>query len=363
MSYCTNIKYSHYSSNAGNFEEMLDDLFSQIEVEQEILRIVLFYAPDNNEEYAKQYSLLKEQVSRKFGNRQPALEYVAQKPLNASMVMEVHSYKLGETDSVSYKNDRGCNYVVIETAQGKHLFAGGWQTDLTKDLYRQAQETFEHIGHLLAKEQMPVNAIVRQWNYVEKITANDHAGQHYQMFNNARSEFYARCTWNNGYPAATGIGTAWGGIKIDLDAVTFTDRQSMSLPIDNQLQIAAHKYSDDVLVKANSHKSTPKFERARSLNISGEKLIYISGTAAIRGENSLSHLDPPHQLDIVLENIACLINQTPLKMLRVYLKHKESYEEVRSRMTAITGKIPVAFLLADVCREELLIEIEGIALT
>ena len=58
--------------------------------------------------------------------------------------------------------------------------------------------------------------------------------------------------------------------------------------MDNDWQRAAHVYSDEVLIshRADTEKGTPKFERGKSLSDGQQEVIYISGTAAIRGEES-----------------------------------------------------------------------------
>lgn len=49
-------------------------------------------------------------------------------------------------------------------------------------------------------------------------------------------------------------------------------------------------------------------------------------------------------------------------MLRVYLKEKSFYEEARELLEEYNLNIPISYMWADVCRDELLIEIEGIAI-
>ena len=92
------------------------------------------------------------------------------------------------------------------------------------------------------------------------------------------------------------------------------------------------------------------------------RLIYISGTAAIRGEESLKGVGLERQLRVTMENIAELIGDARLKALRVYLKNKSDYPEAERLMNIYALEIPIAYMWADVCRDELLIEIEGIAI-
>ncbi len=48
--------------------------------------------------------------------------------------------------------------------------------------------------------------------------------------------------------------------------------------------------------------------------------------------------------------------------LRVYIKKKNFLHAVKSEIDKVWPDLPVIYLLADICREELLVEIEGTAL-
>lgn len=119
-------------------------------------------------------------------------------------------------------------------------------------------------------------------------------------------------------------------------------------------------------------KGTPKFERGKLLSDPAQKFIYISGTAAIRGEESIPSDDVLLQTRITVENIRHLIgadgknenlpdSSAKLEVLRVYLKNEEDTQAVEEEMDKLCPGVPVAYLCADVCRKELLVEIEGIA--
>ena len=146
--------------------------------------------------------------------------------------------------------------------------------------------------------------------------------------------------------------------------------------IDNPLQVSAHAYSQQVLINPDKaqHKTTPKFERARHITLAdGKQILHISGTAAIRGEESCD-ANIEEQTALTMENIAKLAEQNTLmlygvksvkkmeyKMLRIYLKHQFNLDVVKRWFDDNYPTVPKTFLLADICREELLIEIEGIA--
>ncbi len=364
MNYCQKINYNIYTTEKDDFPVMVDRLLSGLPEEESIVRLVFLGMPRNNGEYLERQQILRTKTAARFGRELPAMSYVAQPPLNGALILEVHSYRPDAEDRIVYRTAGDFPYMLIENTSGRFLFAGGFQGNILHDsIAGQSHAVFRWINELLEKEHFPIHSIIRQWNYIEQITASQNGNQNYQSFNNARSEFYAKTNWNNGYPAATGIGSDLGGVLIDFDAALFTSPDTYATPIDNKLQIAAHAYSGQVLASAQNQRSTPKFERAKRITSGSRQLVYISGTAAIRGEESLAGVGLERQFHITMENIAQLIDKAVPVMLRVYLKNREDYEEAARIMNTYYPSLPVSYMCADVCRDELLIEIEGIAVT
>ena len=361
MSYTDRLHYSIYRAASDEFPLMAENLMRQVAVDGHVLRLVIFGRPENNDQYVERRSFFRCLAEKHFGDRLPVLSYVAQPSLREGLVMEIHYCEKSEEDEVKYKSFAGFPYVVVENDEGRFVYAGGLYSNLAYDIDSQSSEIFSAAGGILQEEGLEAGDIVRQWNYIERITDWDGDRQHYQMFNNARSVFYACSSWVNGYPAATGIGTDLGGVLIDFDAVRFRSPSFSVTPIDNRLQIAAHSYSENVLKEAGAVKATPKFERAKSLDSYDGRMIYISGTAAIRGEDSLTGVGVERQYEITMENIRELVSDADLEILRVYLKHIEDYDVIRMRMERECPGSLVSFMRSDVCRSELLIEIEGIA--
>lgn len=363
MNYCDKIHYNIYTAEDAEFSVMVDSLLAQLPENEVILRLAFFGTPPSNEAYVARKINLREKIRRRYGNCEPALSYVSQPPLNAPLIMEAHSFVPEADDRITHRYYRGLPYVLLENADARILFAGGFQGDVINfRIEQQSVEAFRMLVDVMRLEGFPMNKIIRQWNYIEEITSFDGDDQHYQLFNNARSDYYAQTVWDNGYPAATGIGANLGGVLIDVDAAVFFRPGCFATSIDNKLQVAAHAYSDQVLEAAKRKKTTPKFERAKSMTFDDRRVVYISGTAAIRGEESLIGVGLERQLHITMENIAELIGDAQLKMLRVYLKNKSDYKEAEMLMDAYKLNIPISYMWADVCRDELLIEIEGVAI-
>jgi len=100
----------------------------------------------------------------------------------------------------------------------------------------------------------------------------------------------------------------------------------------------------------------------------------VSGTASIVGHESLFSGDPARQTEETMRNIEAVLDEAGvpgrggplgerLESLRVYVRFPEQLEVIRAAVLASTGAaVPTAWLQAEVCREELLVEIEAIGL-
>jgi hypothetical protein len=233
-----------------------------------------------------------------------------------------------------------------------------------------SENAFSQLTTIFNSVDFPVKSIVRQWNYIEDILGFEGEKQRYQEFNNVRSSIYGNSFQEKGYPAATGIGMNQGGIIIEFIAIQ-SDRL-ITAAIDNPEQIAAHSYSKNVLVGEECVlKTTPKFERARYLELFGKKIIFISGTASIRGEHTVGMGDPAEQTEITIDNIKQLYSNKILSRIstgdlvpkyghaRIYIKNKKDFAEIRRTFKAHFGNLPVVYIIADICRNDLLVEIEG----
>lgn len=376
-----NILYYIYKSSNASFEGALDELVTMAAVTDLIpLRLVFYGKPDSNGQYRVQREMIRERVARQWsGERSPLVSYVAQHPTELTLALEVQMVGKEFAQTMEYKEVAGVRYIVSDRTTVKQLYTEGIVSDFEHETIReQSDKVLSALERVMEVEKMPINSIIRQWNYIELITKVSGQTQHYQDFNDARSHFYAKTVWDTGYPAATGIGTDFGGVMVEVDAELIKRSPSVIVPIDNPLQVAAHKYSQEVLIgepdKVFHERTTPKFERAKAVAIYDCAKIYISGTAAIRGEESLTGVGIERQTIITLENIEYLIskknladhgvnvrNEPVIQIFRVYLKYAEDMEAARAIIEERYPFLPAVYVMTDVCRDELLIEIEGVA--
>ena len=101
MNYCEKIHYTILNTEPAEFAVMVDDLLSQLPQNEVIMRLAFFGTPGTNEEYVARRVLLREKIRRYYGDCEPALSYVSQPPLNAPLLMEVHSYVPDAQDRIT----------------------------------------------------------------------------------------------------------------------------------------------------------------------------------------------------------------------------------------------------------------------
>lgn len=268
-------------------------------------------------------------------------------------------------------------YLLCDDGRATILLVEGIpSTDFSTGVSQQSEEIYGKLRAILSTNHFEVSDIVRQWNYVGDITGERNGRQNYQEYNNARTSFYRMASWTNGYPAATGIGAATKGIIVSCIAFrNRTDDEKCIFPVDNPLQIAAHTYSGKVLVGSEgkeSCKTTPKFERAKLMKTAAGDYCFVSGTAAIRGEQSNCSLLASDQIQQTVENVrylvsdnnlhhnGCSVGKLMLSNLRVYIKRREDYGIIRHTIEREFPGVPAIYIITEVCRKELLVEIEGI---
>ncbi|MGB9702059.1 MAG: hypothetical protein ACPL1A_04935 [Candidatus Kapaibacteriota bacterium] len=231
-----------------------------------------------------------------------------------------------------------------------------------QDLY--SKICFHHIelyGHQL----------IRMWNYIGNILGltniNNNFTQNYQLLNNIRYENFKKNLVQQ-FPASTGIGIDAPGLIVR--TISMKENASVTIiPIDNKYQTNAFDYSDEILI-GDGQKHPPLFERALLIKKLNSEELYISGTASIIGQNSKGINDIRIQTKTILTNIETLIEQAKkisireiefkIKEFIVYIKKSTDFQIVKKIVEETLKDLPIIYTQADVCRNELLVEMECI---
>lgn len=340
---------------------------TQINSGQKVFKLNFFAEMDSKTDYQQLQNKIQKKVDLLFSG-EILVTLIAQPPLTCKIIVEACFYRPEEwqVTFISGKN----NGAALFKKDNTEILIGNTQSNSNHSSKINSEKAFSELIQVFNSAFFPLNSIVRQWNYIEDILGSDGDNQRYQEFNNVRSGVYGETFTEKGYPAATGIGMNQGGIILEFIAAKSVELKTK--PIDNPNQISAHTYSKDVLVGEECVvKTTPKFERARYIELFGKKLIFISGTASIVGERTVGVGDAAEQTEITINNIQQLYSQEILDELsgsalnpkyghaRVYLKNRKDFAVIRKTFKSHFGKLPVVYIIADICRKDLLVEIEG----
>lgn len=302
-----------------------------------------------------------------FGRAPPPTTVVAQDPAGPCHVA-LEATVLADADAVIERRRSGATpYSLIRRGETRQVHCGGIGCDpRLDDTEAQATEAFGAMQSILAQENLSFGQVVRQWGYIEGLLDVRPDGpvghQRYQAFNDVRGMFYASADFPAGYPAATGIGQSAGGVALEFIALDAPPEVRVA-PVSNPRQTDAHCYSGGSLVgdalPRLGDKSTPKFERAKRVVGGDGETIFVSGTASIVGERSVGIGDVAAQTRTTIDNISALVGDRGLSRLRAYVRRPRDFAVVRAICEEAFGDIPALYLQADVCRDDLLVELEG----
>ncbi len=236
-------------------------------------------------------------------------------------------------------------------------------------------------------------APLRFWNFVPRINEEDGGLERYRQFNIGRQEAFlaAGQLAFAGAPAACAVGTRGAALTVH-----FLAARERPLAIENPRQMSAYLYP-----RAYGP-SSPTFSRAALARFDGQPMLFISGTASIVGHESRHAGDVVAQTAETLANVDTLIGQAnqvvrdvrdridggPMRSassraavhdgpavvggfapetldFTIYVRRSADVAAVRAAVTAALGADSRAaqraiFLQADICRRELLVEIEAV---
>jgi enamine deaminase RidA (YjgF/YER057c/UK114 family) len=223
----------------------------------------------------------------------------------------------------------------------------------------QTKRLIQRAAHLLEAEGTSYRDVVRTWFYLSDILA------WYPEFNRARTGIYEKFGILPGQdygrlrlPASTGIrGEVPGGAVAAMDLLAVAG-PAKSRPLVRQL---SNKGQQDAFRYGSA------FSRGALIRQSDLAMIQVSGTAAIDEQGrSLYPGDVRGQIDCTFDKVAALIGQEGASLQDiaaacVFVKRPEDaliYQE-RARALGIDFYLPAVVMVADICRPELLFEIDA----
>ncbi|ACB75503.1 Rid family hydrolase [Opitutus terrae] len=220
----------------------------------------------------------------------------------------------------------------------------------------QAEAMFNNLGAGLAAHDFHYNQVVRTWIYVRRLL------EWYSDLNRIRTSKYTSVglgvSGGPAHPASTGIQCFSDDEECIVDALALdTDGRSMvATPIrKSPRQDSSFNYGS-------------AFSRGMTLAIEGRKIVHISGTASINSAGASTHVgDAECQSLETLMSIAAILEEQGGSLKNItsatlFCKDRAAWEawERVTRLLQIPA-LPKVCVIADVCRHDLLVEMEAVA--
>ena len=343
----------------------------------------------------------------------PATTYVAQ-PLCNGKLLSIEALGICQSTG-DVEIERHSENLVVTRCDGVTWAYCGHITPNTSgpSVYDRSLNAFERMENDLGSQGFDYDQVFRTWLYLGDIVGPERDTQRYKELNRARADFYKDKRFiadkvspginHIVYPASTGIGTscthvsevcatqgclegccskstdkrfkqcpACADIVMSCIAVSSQKKDLVMVPLENPGQTAAFDYGTDYSPRS------PKFSRAMAVTTQDYALTFISGTASITDSESRFLDDIEGQTHLTLDNMEALVTPENFQrhgmpghggtlkdfaLVRVYIKRLEDYPQARAIVESRLGELPTVYAIADVCRPELLVEMEGIVVT
>ncbi|MGH7996845.1 MAG: hypothetical protein ACREFX_10875 [Opitutaceae bacterium] len=206
--------------------------------------------------------------------------------------------------------------------------------------------------------------LYRVWNYVPGINGSTGDLENYRAFCVGRGAAFEE-RWGPAFaaalPAASAVGCAGGAL-----AAVFVAGREPPLLFENPEQVPAYEYPPDYGPRA------PSFARASVAIANGRRMIFISGTAAIKGHATVAPESLEAQIACTLDNLHAVgreagagadlgISAGFARSFKIYVRHPDEFGKARSRIreALLRPGDSALWLRADLCRRALRIEIEA----
>jgi enamine deaminase RidA (YjgF/YER057c/UK114 family) len=239
---------------------------------------------------------------------------------------------------------------VYEDDDGEYCYLGNIHTnDLSGSNADHAQRAYENMLAALKSVNMDFSNVIRMWNYLDDLL------KWYDDFNVMRTVFFNKHdVFNNIIPAGTGIGAGnpSGAAYVgDLMAVRPKgDTKMFAVP--SPLQCPAIDYKSS-------------FSRAIELDMSGLRYLSISGTASIESGGKTVYLNNvPAQIEQTMKVVDAILKSrnmdwsNTVKAIAYFADIKDAPLFKKILEEKHYPQLPVAISHADICRDDLLFEIE-----
>ena len=238
-----------------------------------------------------------------------------------------------------------------DTADARYCLLGDIRADdLSLPREAQAYAVFEKMEQLLGQAGMVFTDVIRTWVYLTRLL------EWYGEFNTVRTRFFReRGVFDKLVPASTGIGAGSAAGEAMVSALLAVKPKHDGVKIfevPSPLQCPAIEYKSS-------------FARAVEIQQPGSRLLTISGTASIaQGGDTLHVGDTAKQIELTMQVVHEILKsrgmdwQNTARAIAYFKDINETHLLERYCIEQHLPDLPIAISHADVCRHNLLFELE-----
>lgn len=219
----------------------------------------------------------------------------------------------------------------------------------------QSKQSFKMLDGTLSMVGMDIGNVARTWFFLNDLL------NWYDDFNSVRNEYYtAKGIFEKMIPASTGVGAGnLGSSSLLLGGYALKEKQ-------NSINIEA--VESPFQCPASDYKSS--FSRAVEINHPDYRHLIVSGTASITTEGETANIGSiKKQIELTMKVVKGILQSREMTWENVtrgivYFKNKtdiKSFENYCAENNL--PLLPLSMIQADICRDELLFEIEVDAIT
>jgi enamine deaminase RidA (YjgF/YER057c/UK114 family) len=239
---------------------------------------------------------------------------------------------------------------VFNDAWARHCVLGDLRpSERSKPKTDQASQVYRRIEEALKQAGMVLSEVVRTWLFLNDILS------WYSPFNTVRTEIFTqKGLFEKGVPASTGIGG-----KNLADAAMVAGAWAVQ-PFDGPMRVC--EVFSPMQCAARSYGSC--FSRAIELLSPGHRRLLISGTASIDSHGRSTRLgDPKSQIILTMSVVETILasrgmGYSDVTRATAYFKHPQDAPLFADWCAEHRTLLPVVVTQAEICRDELLFEIE-----
>jgi enamine deaminase RidA (YjgF/YER057c/UK114 family) len=222
--------------------------------------------------------------------------------------------------------------------------------DISKSNTEQSLATFKKIEKALQSADMDFSNVVRTWMYLNDLLS------WYDEFNEVRNQYFKDFgVYKNTMPASTGIGVANpSGSALIADVLAFKPKNK---------NIKVFAVPSPLQCPAVDYKSS--FSRAVEVVLSDHRRLYISGTASIDPDGATAYIgDVKKQISLTMKVVQAILQSRNMnwgdvsRAIAYFKDMNDSHLLKEYCRTNDLPHMPIAVAHGDICRDDLLFEIE-----